>query len=121
MGYTLITFPDDPFRRDHRHALLNPPVEPRSMNTVLPPVSVVLPMMCAATRLGLRAGLEDGQRLGAVRGGELGAQILVVHLAAVQFRLQALVFLAHVQQHEIIAEEMEVAAAPGFDARAPAA
>ena len=76
---------------------------PRSIRTTRPFDPVVLPMTCAATRLRCRLFLEDGQRLAALGCIELGPKKLVLHLDAVQVGLQALVLLAHVEQHEVIA------------------
>ena len=61
-------------------------------------------------RPGRRAGLKRGQRLGAVGGGQLGFQVLVLHLEPVEVRLQPPVFLARIVQKNVVLKESGSAA-----------
>ena len=93
-----------------------PLVAPRSTSTTLPLGPVAFPMMCAATVFDGECGWKIASDLARSAVSSSVRRYWFSIVNPVEFLLHALVFLAHVEQHEIIVEEMHSAAASGFDA-----
>ena len=105
----------DPIGSDDRHALLNAAIFPAIHHNRLGPLIRGVPDDVRGNGLRRGLGLENRERVGPIGGGELGSQELVIHLDAIDLVFQPLVFFAHIQKHEVIAEKSEALLRPDFD------
>lgn len=105
---------DDAVRRDHGHALLHARSRPAVQKYDLRIGARAGGDHARRESPGLRALLEDHQGLGAVGGGDLGFEKLVLHLEPVDLALQALIIGARVMHQDIVREESHGAATDGL-------
>ena len=108
---------DDAVRRDHGHAAFDAAGRPAIDEDHLRVGAGAVADDARGDGLGWRVGLKHAQRPGAIGRGELGLQVLVLHLELAVLALQLLVLAAHVQQNEVVLDEAPGVAAHQFQAR----